>query len=250
MREIAGKVVWITGAGTGIGEAAALALAGAGMHVVLSGRRKEALGAVAQKIEAGGGTAMIEPLDVTDRDAVYGVAERIAGRFGRLDMLVNNAGINLPKRNWSEVELDGWEQVVSINLNGAFYCIAAVLPMMRRQRDGLVINTASWAGKYVLKFAGPAYNASKHAVVAMSESLNKEECGNGIRATALCPAEVSTPIMDKRPVPVPAEDRAKMVQPEDMGDLMLFLARLPETVCLNEVIVSPTYNRIYIENLG
>ncbi|MFC3226356.1 SDR family oxidoreductase [Marinibaculum pumilum] len=250
MREIAGKVAWITGAGSGIGEAAALALAGAGMHVVLSGRRMEALGAVAQKIEAAGGTAMIEVLDVADRDAVYRVAERIAERFDRLDMLVNNAGINIPQRNWGDVTLDGWEEIVNINLNGAFYCIAAALPMMRRQQDGLVVTTASWAGKYVLKFAGPAYNATKHAVVAMSESLNKEECGNGIRATAVCPAEVATPIMDKRPVPVPAEDRAKMVQPEEMGELMLFLARLPETVCLNEVIISPTYNRIYIENLG
>ena len=129
MREIAGKVAWITGAGSGIGEAAALALAGAGMHVVLSGRRMEALGAVAQKIEAAGGRAMIEVLDVADRDAVYRVAERIAERFDRLDMLVNNAGINIPKRNWGDVTLDGWEEIVNINLNGAFYCIAAALPV-------------------------------------------------------------------------------------------------------------------------
>jgi len=249
MRDVTGKVAWITGAGSGIGEATALALAGAGMHVVLSGRRKEALAAVAHTIEAAGGSAMIEPLDVADRDSVYRVAEHIAARFDRLDMLVNNAGLNIPKRSWQDLELDGWDQVINIDLNGAFYCIAATLPMMRRQKDGLVVNVASWAGKHVVKFAGPAYNAAKHAVVAMNASLNMEECGHGIRATAVCPAEVATPIMQKRPMPVSAEDLARMVQPDDVGELMLFLARLPASVCLNEVIISPTYNRIYIENL-
>ncbi|MEL7154944.1 MAG: SDR family NAD(P)-dependent oxidoreductase, partial [Pseudomonadota bacterium] len=107
-------------------------------------------------------------------------------------------------------------------------------------------NVSSWAGVRVSFLTGPAYNAAKHGLTAMTESLNMEECVNGIRATALCPGEVSTPIMDKRPIPMSAEDRARMVQPEDMGETILYLARLPAHVCVNELVISPTWNRGYV----
>jgi len=246
VRDLTGKVAWITGAGTGIGEAGAVALAGAGMHVVLSGRRKEPLDAVAKRIGAAGGKCQIEPLDVSDKVAVQGVVERIEKDLGRLDVLVNSAGVNAKNRNWHNVSLDDWDQVIRIDLDGAFYCSKSVLPLMKQQQDGLIINISSWAGKHVGIVTGPAYTAAKHAMNAMNESLNMEACNLGIRACAVCPGEVSTPILDSRPVPVTEEERATMIQSEDMGEILLFLAQLPPHVCINDLTVSPTWNRGYV----
>ena len=246
MRDLAGKLIWITGAGTGIGEAGAMALADTGAVLVLSGRRTELLQSVAERVRAAGGTAHVEPLDVADRDAVMALGTKIGQAYGPVDTLINSAGINIPKRHWPDVSLDDWDAVVQIDLNGAFYCCQAVLPGMRAAGRGLIINVSSWAGVRVSFLTGPAYTAAKHGMTAMTESLNMEECVNGIRATALCPGEVSTPIMDKRPVPMSAEDRARMVQPEDMGETILYLARLPQHVCVNELVISPTWNRGYV----
>jgi NADP-dependent 3-hydroxy acid dehydrogenase YdfG len=121
---------------------------------------------------------------------------------------------------------------------------------MRRHKDGLIINVASMAGRVVGVMSGPAYVAAKHGMVAMSHTLNMEECVNGIRSTVICPGEVATPILDKRPVPVSAEERARMVQPADVGDLVLYVALLPAHVCLNEVHITPTWNRGYVAALG
>jgi NADP-dependent 3-hydroxy acid dehydrogenase YdfG len=117
---------------------------------------------------------------------------------------------------------------------------------MREQADGLIINVSSWAGKYVSRVSGGAYSAAKHALNAMTESINQENCQFGIRACAICPGEVATEILDKRPVPVSQEDRAKMVQAEDLGDLIVHVCRTPAHVCLNEITISPTWNRGYI----
>jgi NADP-dependent 3-hydroxy acid dehydrogenase YdfG len=125
----------------------------------------------------------------------------------------------------------------------------AVLPIMRRQKDGVLIHTSSWAGRWVSPLSGSAYNAAKHGVVAMSHGINMEECVNGIRSCVVCPGEVATPILDKRPVPVSQEDRAKMVQSEDCGDLIRYIACLPPHVCINEVVISPTWNRGYVAAL-
>lgn len=243
MRSIEGLVAWVTGAGSGIGRAGALSLAGAGAKVVLSGRRREALDATAQAIADSGGEAVVETLDVADAASVAAVAARIDERFSRLDLLVNNAGINMAKRHWADMDLESWDKVVQIDLNGAFYVVHAALPLMRAQKDGLIINVASMAGKRVGYVSGVPYTAAKHGLVAMTETINFEECHNGIRATALSPGEVATEILDKRPVPVSAEARAKMVQPEDMGEIILFLARQPKHVCINELLVTPTWNR-------
>ncbi len=121
--------------------------------------------------------------------------------------------------------------------------------MMRAQQDGLIIHTASWAGRFVSVLSGPGYSAAKHALVAASHSINMEECSNGIRSCVICPGEVATPILEHRPVPVSAEERARMLQPEDLGDLVLFVATRPKHVCLNEVLISPTWNRGYIRQL-
>lgn len=243
MRDLDGRVAWVTGAGTGIGEAAALALAREGMTVVLSGRRADKLAAVAARI---GPRAEVAPLDVADRQAVAAVADGILGRHRRIDLLVSSAGINVRDRNWHNLSVEDWDRVIRVDLDGAFYCAKAVLPAMIAQQDGLIVNVSSWAGKHVSAVTGPAYTAAKHAMNAMNESINLEAGMHGVRACAVCPGEVATPILDMRPVPVSDEERARMVQPEDCGEIIAFLARLPAHVCINELTVSPTWNRFYL----
>ncbi|TNE35024.1 MAG: SDR family oxidoreductase, partial [Alphaproteobacteria bacterium] len=211
LRDLKGKVAWITGAGTGIGQAAAVSLARGGMEIVLSGRREANLQETAEMVRAVGGDPVIEALDVSDAEAVNALVKRIETKFGRLDIAVLSAGVNVKNRSWDQVDVPGWDSVVNIDLNGAFYCCHAVLPMMRAQKSGLIINVASWAGVHVSKLTGPAYNAAKHGMVAMSESINMEESRHGIRACALCPGEVATPILDNRPVPVTPEQKAVML---------------------------------------
>lgn len=246
MKPLAGKIAWITGAGTGIGLAGAQALAKAGATVVMSGRRKEILDDEADKIIAAGGKAEVAPLDVADAAAAATVADNLIERYGRLDILVNAAGLNVPNRAWKNQTVAGWDTVIRTNLDGSYYCIASVLPAMRQQRDGLIINVASWAGMFHTRLTGPAYNASKHGVVAMTMQLNMEECANGIRACALCPGEVATPIMKNRPVPPTPEELARMLQSEDLGQTILWLTTQPAHVCVNEVVISPTWNRLFI----
>lgn len=248
LQEISGQIIWITGAGSGIGEASALALAAAGATVVLSGRREERLQQVADKISEAGGRAEVAALDVSDATSVHERGNGIIKRHGRLDVLVNNAGLNILDRNWEKLSVEGWKQIVDIDLNGAFYCCHAVIPQMRKQNGGLIINISSWAGRYVSAVSGPAYSAAKHAMNAMNESINQEECRYGIRATSVCPGEVATEILDKRPVPVSEEDRARMLQPEDLADLVLYLCSAPAHVCINDVLISPTWNRGYVRS--
>jgi len=241
-----GKVAWVTGAGTGIGLAGAKALAEAGATVILSGRRGDVLEHEAGVLRKTGASAEVEPMDVADPEQVNLVAEAVLARHGKVDILVNSAGLNVPNRYWRNQTIDGWNQVIRINLDGTFYCTQAVLPSMRMQRDGCIINISSWAGVNHTALTGAAYNSSKHAVVALTETINMEECVNGIRACAVCPAEVATPIMDRRPVPPSQEDRAKMLQPHDLGQTILWIAQLPPHVCINQLVISPTWNRMYV----
>jgi NADP-dependent 3-hydroxy acid dehydrogenase YdfG len=241
------RVAWVTGGGSGIGEAGAAALAADGWTVVVSGRRKDALDAVVGKITAKAGKAEAIPLDVSIAADVEGAADQIVSRHGRIDLLVNSAGINVPKRRWADMELEGWNRLVEINLNGVLYCMRAVLPAMRAQQDGLIINVSSWAGRHVSKMPGPAYTTTKHAVSALTHSFNMDECVNGLRACCLSPGEVATPILKLRPVVPTDEEQAKMLQPEDLGRTIAFVASLPPRVCVNEILISPTWNRGFIQ---
>ena len=243
-----GKVVWITGGGSGIGLAGGIALARAGAHVVISGRSVETLKKAEKEIKAAGSGESIA-LDVANQKEVAKSAQAILKRHGHIDILINSAGINNPKRNFRNVSVEAWDQIVAINLSGMFYCCHAVLPAMRERKQGLVINISSWAGRYASTLTGPGYNATKHAVVALTESINMEECMHGIRATSILPGEVATPILEKRPVPPPPEERARMLQAEDLGKTILFVATLPPRACVNELIISPTWNRFYVGGL-
>jgi len=249
MGKLTGKVAWVTGAGSGIGEAAAIALAREGASVVLTGRRKEPLDTVAAAIRQAGGTAVVKPGDLMKASAVSRIAADIDKRFGRCDILVNNAGLNIVERSWAQLSPSGVEQVIDGNLSSAFYCSTAVLPMMRKRKDGVLIHTSSMAGRQASLLSGPVYSAAKHGVVAMSHTINMEECVNGIRSCVVCPGEVATPILDKRPIPITPEERARMAQSEDVGDLIRYVACLPPHVVINEVLINPTWNRGYVASL-
>jgi NADP-dependent 3-hydroxy acid dehydrogenase YdfG len=243
LTNLKGRIIWVTGASSGIGAAAAKRLSQAGAIVVLSGRRSERLHALSETLP---GENRVEPLDISDQSAVTSVLERILDAFGRLDILVHSAGLNVRARDLKQLSTSDWNTVIDVNLNGAFYCCHAVLPIMHAQQEGLIINISSWAGRFVSRVSGAAYSTAKHGLNAMTESINQQYCADGIRASAICPGEVATEILDARPQPVSAEDRAKMVQPEDLGDLILYVCQTPRHVCLNEITISPTWNRGYI----
>jgi len=244
-----GKVAWITGGGSGIGLAGALELARAGAHVVISGRTAATNASALKQVRALGSAEVLQ-LEVSDNKAVAKAAKDILRRHQRIDILINSAGTNLSsRRNLADLPVEGWDEVVAINLSGLFYCCQAALPAMRKQKDGLVINISSWAGRYPSTLTGATYNATKRAVIALTESINAEECVHGIRATSVLPGEVATPIMEKRPVPPPKADRERMLQSEDLGRTLLYLASLPSRACVNELVISPTWNRFYVGGL-
>jgi len=246
---LAGQVAWVTGGGSGIGLAGAIELAKAGCRVIVSGRDAAKLDAAIAGAEARGappGSITPAPLDVADATAVARVGAEVQGRHGRVDVLVNSAGVNFAKRYWNDTDSATFDEVVAINLNGAAACTLAVLKGMQQRRQGTVINVASFAGWYLGYLTGPAYTASKAAVIALSHSFNIEECVNGLRATALCPGEAATPILKKRPVEPSAEEKARMLQEDDLGRTVRFIAEMPPHVCINELVVSPVWNRLYI----
>ncbi len=248
-----GRVAWVTGGGTGIGQACVEMLAARGWSVAVTSRRAENVdAAIASAVARGGDKArlMSAPLDVSDAAAVETAASAILQKFGRIDLLVNSAGVNVRARNWPDVTNEGWDQVIGINLDGLMYCMQAVLPAMKAQGEGTIINVSSWAGKFVSPLTGPAYVASKHAVVALTESFNMENARHNLRACCVCPGEVATPILKSRPVVPTAQEQARMLQADDVAGIIVYVAEAPQHVCVNEILISPTHNRRYIAHTG
>ncbi len=159
------KIAWITGGGTGIGLGGAVELVKDGWTVVVSGRRADVL---EKAVKEAGPNASALVLDVGVKADVERAAQQIIGQHGRIDLLVNSAGLNVPNRSWADMTTEGWDKVVKINLDGLLYCMHAVLPTMRTQKSGTIINVSSWAGRLPSKITGPAYAATKHAVVALT----------------------------------------------------------------------------------
>ena len=234
-----GKTAVVIGGGTGIGLGIAIALAGEGCHTAIAGRRLATLEAAAQEIGSAP-PVIAHAVDVTDRPSVHALIQAMTAALGRIDILVNAAGMNIPNRTLSAMRPEQWDEVMAVNATGAYNCLYAVLPQMRERRDGLVVNISSVAGKRAVPLGGVAYNASKFAMTALGTAAWNEEAENGIRVTNIYPGEVNTPILDKRPTPVTQEHRDAILQPEDFGDLMIALALLPPRAHVPEIVIKPT----------
>jgi NAD(P)-dependent dehydrogenase (short-subunit alcohol dehydrogenase family) len=244
MQPLAGKTALVTGGGTGIGLGIAAALAKAGCKVAISGRRDEVLR------EAAGKAASESPLlhhqaDVADRKSVDALFDWALRELKQIDILVNSAGVNVPKRLMADLTPENWDLLMEVNATGAYNCIRKVLPEMIQRGDGLIVNITSIAGKRAGLLGGVAYNASKFAMAALGTSVAAEVGASGVRVTNVFPGEVDTPILLNRPVPVTPEQRAKILQPEDVGAAVLMIACLPPRAHVPELVIKPT-SQLYV----
>jgi NAD(P)-dependent dehydrogenase (short-subunit alcohol dehydrogenase family) len=249
MPELNGQVAVVTGGGTGIGQATALALALAGAHVVVVGRRAGPLEETVRSVAGAGGAATAAVTDVSDPDDVRRTVDDVLERFGGLDVLVNNAGLNVPRRDMASISVPDWNAILQVTLTGTFLMTHAALPGMRARRSGTIVNVSSMAGYRASALTGPAYNAAKAGVNAFTESVNLAERRHGIRACAVCPGEVSTPILENRPVPPTPEARATMLQPEDIADTIAFVTTLPQRANVELLTIYPTEQRDWAPEL-
>jgi NADP-dependent 3-hydroxy acid dehydrogenase YdfG len=239
MSDLNNRTAVITGGGSGIGAAVARALADAGCQVAITGRRQEALDTVTGNYN-GDVPIIARTSDVADRDTVNAFFGWATEELGHIDILVNSAGINTPVRSVAKLDPANWDQLIAVNLTGAYNCIHAVLPGMREQADGVIVNISSVAGIRAVPIGGVAYNASKFGMSALGITVAEEHRDQGIRVTNIYPGEVETPILDKRPVPVSAEHRARILQPEDCADAVMMVVRLPARANVPELVIIPT----------
>ena len=233
-----GKTAVITGGGSGIGAGIAQALASEGCRVAIGGRREEQLRAVVHGWQQES-EIIFHTLDVTDRGSVRAFFSWADQQLGRIDMLINSAGGNIPDRSMAAMCPEEWDRLLAVNATGAYNCLHAVLPEMRQRADGLIVNINSISGKRAGSLGGIAYNASKFAMTALGISVGNEEAAGGIRITNVYPGEVNTPILDQRPVPVSDEHRQAILQPEDIANLVVAIACLPPRAHVPEVIIKP-----------
>ena len=231
--------LWITGAGSGMGRAAALASAEDGRPIALSGRRPEVLEEVAREVRELGGTALPVPLDVTDREAVRAAAARIAQELGPIEALVLSAGMNAPRRYWRDQDLEEFAAITDTNLLGPVSVIDAVLPGMRERGAGTIVLISSYSAWRFSPDAGAAYSASKTALGPLVATLNAQENRHGIRACHLCPGDVDSDFLDRRPAVPGARERAVMLSPEDVGRAVAFVLTSPPHVVIDELVISP-----------
>lgn len=240
MSELKGKVIAITGASSGIGEATAKLLAQRGAHVVLGARRTDRLEALAAEIGAKGGSARYRALDVADLASVEAFLGYAQQEFGRVDVVVNNAGV-MPLSTLDALKIDEWNRMIDVNIRGVLHGIAAGLPMMKRQGFGHFINLSSIGGHNVYPTAA-VYCATKFAVVAISEGLRQES--SDIRVTVISPgvtrSELADSISDAGAKQAMDEFRKVAIEPEAIGRAIAFAVEQPGDVDVSEIIVRPT----------
>ncbi|MEH2441060.1 SDR family oxidoreductase [Nostoc sp.] len=241
MSLIENKVVIITGASSGLGEATAKRLAASGAKLMLAARREDRLKELLTAIAKSGGTATYQVIDVTDRAQVEALAKETLSTYGRIDVLINNAGL-MPLSPLDQVKVEEWDRMIDVNIKGVLYGIAAVLPIMRQQKSGHVINLSSVAGHKV--FAGSAvYCATKYAVRAISEGLRLESNGE-IRSTNISPGAVATEltstITDKDTAAGINQLYAIAIDADAIARAIVYAIEQPDDVDVNEIIIRPT----------
>jgi NADP-dependent 3-hydroxy acid dehydrogenase YdfG len=239
MSKLAGRRALVTGGGSGIGLAVARLFLQEGARVAITGRDEAKLRRAADGL-GGGDRLLYTACDVTEPAQVRTAVHLVTQLWGGIDVLVNNAGTNLKERTLRQLTPERWQALVRPNLDGAFYCVHAVLPQMLARRDGVVVNISSVAGKRASPLSGAAYAAAKFGMSALGLCLAAEEKDSGIRVSNVYPGEVDTPILEVRPTPVSAEQREKILKPEDVAQAVLFVAALPPHVSVPELVIKPT----------
>jgi NADP-dependent 3-hydroxy acid dehydrogenase YdfG len=240
---IEGKVVVITGASSGLGEAAARHLSAQGARVVLGARRIDRLGALVGELTARGGKAIAAPTDVTNADQVKALVDAAVRTYGRIDVMINNAGL-MPQSMLERLKIDEWDRMIDVNIKGVLYGIAAALPHMKAQKSGHIINVSSVAGHKV-RPGGTVYSATKHAVRVISEGLRQEVKPYNIRTTVISPGAVDTELPDAITDPDVAVAMRKFydevaIPADSFARAVVFAMSQPDDVDVNEILYRPT----------
>ena len=245
MKQLKNKTAIITGASSGIGEATAHVLSEEGMNLVLAARREDRLNELKEKIESNGGKAIVVKTDVTERDQVDNMAQKAKDKFGSIDILINNAGL-MPLSLMKNLHVDEWDQMIDVNLKGVLYCIAAVLPTMRDQQKGHIVNISSVAGRKVMP-GSAVYSATKFGVRAISEGLRQElSPSDNIRITAIEPGAVDTELMDTitdeemKDLVEESFGNIKTLESEDIAESIRYAVTQPNHVDVSEILIMPT----------
>lgn len=239
--DIRDRVTWVTGAGSGMGQASAVHAGASGRRVALTGRRTDALAETASRItDAGGQEPLVLPLDVTDAEALAAAHARIAAELGHVDELVLAAGLNAPKRTWADQSMADFVQIVETNLVSVARTIDNVLPGMRETGHGTIVVVSSISAWRLSPGAGVAYTASKRGLKALTETINGQEGSHGIRATLLLPGDVDSEFLRLRPAQPDDATRARMLTPDDIARTVQFVLDSPPQLTIDEMVVSPT----------
>ena len=238
MGRLKGQTAIVVGASSGMGRATALAFVAEGAKVALAARRQGEIDALVVEIQRAGGEAVAIAVDVAKRPGVDAAVQGAVERFGRVDVLVNCAGVNTRDREIARLDQAGWDRIIGINLTGAFNCTQAVLSRMREQKNGLIIHVSSISGLWG-DFSGAAYQASKHGMVGLANATMMEERRNGIRVTVIYPGLCDTPILNNRVVPPTQEQRDLMMKPEDIAQACVFAASLPPRTYVSDLVLMP-----------
>jgi NAD(P)-dependent dehydrogenase (short-subunit alcohol dehydrogenase family) len=229
----------VTGAGSGVGRWTAIALAKENWRVALVGRRASTLEETKELAAQDGPPMIVCPCDIGDPAAVRKMAQQVLTEFESVELLVNAAGTNAPRRSLELLGPEDYHAMINTNLHGAYYCTQAFLPGMRARRRGIIVNIVSDAGKQASPKAGPAYVMSKFGLAGLTQSINAEERSHGIRACAVFPGDIDTPLLAKRPSPPSPEARAQMLQPQDVAQCVMLAVHLPPRAIVEELIIRP-----------
>jgi NADP-dependent 3-hydroxy acid dehydrogenase YdfG len=239
---IEGKIVVITGASSGLGEAAARFLSAQGASVVLGARREDRIRALADDLTRSGGKALAIKTDVTHCDEVQALVDAAVKTYGRLDVIINNTGL-MPQSPLDRLKIDDWDRMIDVNIKGVLYGIAAALPYMKRQKSGQIINVSSVAGHKV-RPGGTVYSATKHAVRVISEGLRQEVKPYNIRTTVISPGAVDTELPNSITEPDIAANIRKVyelaIPADSFARAVAFAMSQPEDVDVNEILYRPT----------
>lgn len=233
------KTAVVTGAGSGVGRAVAILLAQKGWQVGILGRRAGNLMETIQLAGAAGEAMFSCPCDISDPDAVHQMSRQVLALYREVEVLVNAAGTNTPARSLESLTFGNYQRIVETNLTGAYLCVQAFLPAMRERGSGTIINIVSDAGKQANAKAGPAYVMAKFGLAGLTQSINAEERGHGVRACAIFPGDIDTPILELRPSPPPPEARAKMLRAEDVAECAWLAINLPPRAIVEEILIRP-----------